>query len=223
MARWFIFFLFLPFIGIGQHSSKLWTELAIEGRISKQWRWGTEINTRFGENGLETFFPQVSLEYRVKKWFRPSLDYRFISDKKLQGYYKYSQRINCNLNVRVPIDRFLLKARLRYQYSFDRFINSDFYEPEFDDALRLKLGTEYGLDDFLITPVISGELFYNPSFGQFGQQLTKLRIYAGFKTDLLGPHSFSIGYMFDNRINLPNPRVRHILNVGYSYQIGKKD
>jgi hypothetical protein len=223
MARWSLFFLFLPFIGIGQHSSKLWTELAIEGRISKQWRWGTEINTRFGENGIETFFPQVSLEYRVKKWFRPSLDYRFVSDKKIQGFYDYGQRINCNLNFRFPVERFVFKARIRYQYSFDRLVNNAFYEPEFDNAVRGKLGVEYDIDDFILTPVVSGELFYNPTYGPYGQQFNKLRIYAGLKTDLSGPHSFSIGYLFDNRINLPNPRIRHILNIGYTYQIGKSE
>ncbi len=223
MRLWFVVLTFIPFVGFGQNSAHIWTELGIEGKITKKWRWGAEVNTRFGSNGLEAFFPQASIEYRVKKWIRPSIDYRFISDRKKQGYYDYNHRINCNLNFKIPIDRLILKARVRYQYAFDRLINSEFYEPEFDNAVRLRLGAEYDIQNFIFTPVINGEFFYDPNYGPYGRQINKLRLFVGLKTDFSGPHSFSAGYMYDNRINLPNPRTRHILNIGYTYQIGTGD
>ena len=223
MQRLFVLFFFLPLFSFCQNSSKLWTELGVEGRITKKWHWGAEVNTRFGDNGVETFFPQVSIEYRLKKWLRPSIDYRFIADKKKQGYYDYNHRINCNLSFKLPVERFVFKARIRYQYAFDRLGNSEFYEPEFDNAVRLKIGGEYDVNDFILTPVIHGEAFYDPSYGPYGRQINKLRLFAGVKSDFSRAHSFSIGYMYDNRINLPNPRTRHIVNIGYTYQLGKGD
>jgi hypothetical protein len=217
-----LFLIVFPVFAKAQHVGKVWTEIGLEGDLGEKFEGGLELTTRFDSYGLETIFPQLGVKYKLTKWMRPSIDYRFVSDRNKTGRYDISHRINANLDFKYKTGNLILKSRIRYQYSFDRFISSEVYEPEFDQAIRLKLSGEYDISKFALTPIISGEIFYDPMFGQFGRQVNKLRLFAGFKTDLKGPHSFSFGYMFDNRINLPKPLTRHILNLSYSYTIERK-
>lgn len=223
MFRISIVLIFLPFFVLSQNEGKVWTEVGIGGKITKDLEWGADLTTRFGSYGLETFFPQASFKYKVTKWFRPSIDYRFIADREVEGYYTFSNRINLNTEFRYNFDRLYLKSRIRYQYAFNRLSNSASYDPEFDQAIRFKLEGKYDINDFFLSPVLSGELFYDPQYGPYGQRINKLRAFAGVELDLNSPHSISAGYLYDTRINLPNPRVRHVLSLGYSYDLGWED
>ena len=222
MKHLLVFMLLASGASFGQSSGKVWTELGVTGGITKDLDWGLEFSSRYGSNGLETFFPQATFKYKVTKWFRPSIDYRFIGDKQQAGYFDYSHRINLNADFRYTLDRLTMKSRIRYQYSFDRLVASESYDPEFDQAIRGKLAFSYDINDFFLTPEVSGELFYNPMFGPYGQQINKLRLFAGVSFDLNNAHSVSVGYMYDTKINLPKPGTRHILNLSYSYEIGAK-
>lgn len=216
----FILFM-LPFSLFSQtNEGKIWTEVGVNGAIVKDLDWAAELTTRFGVNGLETIFPSISIKYKVKKWFKPSIEYRYIVDRENFDTYSNSHRLNFNADFKHTIERLTLKSRIRYQYSFDRLVNSELYNPEFDQAIRLKLGGSYDLNNSFLSPVISGELFYNPIYGPYGQQLTKLRLFAGVDIEMDGPHEISVGYIFDNRINLSRPLTKHILSLGYSYKIG---
>lgn len=216
----FILFI-LPFSLFSQNNEgKVWTEIGVNGKIVKDLDWAAELTTRFGVNGIETVFPSVSIKYKVKKWFKPSVEYRYIVDRENFDTYSNSHRLNFNADFKHTIDRLSIKSRIRYQYSFDRLVNSELYSPEFDQAIRLKLGGSYDINNSFLSPVISGEIFYNPTYGPYGQQLTKFRLFAGVDIEMDGPHEISVGYIFDNRINISRPLTKHILSLGYSYKIG---
>jgi predicted porin len=202
------------------NEGKVWTEIGVNGKIIKDLDWATELTTRFGVNGLETVFPSISIKYKVKKWFKPSVEYRYIVDRENFDTYSNSHRLNFNADFKRSFDRLTIKSRIRYQYSFDRLLDSELYSPEFDQAIRLKIGGTYDINNSFLSPVISGELFYNPMYGPYGQQLTKFRLFAGVDIEMDGPHEISVGYIFDNRINLSRPLTKHILSLGYSYKIG---
>lgn len=211
----------LPFSLFSQtNEGKVWTEIGVNGKIIKDLDWATELTTRFGVNGLETVFPSISIKYKVKKWFKPSVEYRYIVDRENFDTYSNSHRLNFNADFKRSFDRLTIKSRIRYQYSFDRLVDSELYSPEFDQAIRLKIGGTYDINNSFLSPVISGELFYNPMYGPYGQQLTKFRLFAGVDIEMDGPHEISVGYIFDNRINLSRPLTKHILSLGYSYKIG---
>lgn len=218
---------FLPISLFGQSSGKVWTEVGVKGSIIKDLDYGVEVTNRFGSTGLETFFPQVSLKYKVTKWFRPSVDYRMIFDQDEFGNYSYSNRLNVNAEVRHAFfERLFISGRVRYQYSFDRFVAAESYDAEFDQALRFKPEVSYDINDVFLTPVVSIEYFLNPTYGPLGQRFTKYRFFAGLDLDIDSPHGISVGYILDQEINLPYPERKHILSVSYSYDLGwegKKD
>jgi hypothetical protein len=226
--RVFLFLLvFLPLTLLGQSSGKVWTEVGLKGSLLKDLDYGVEVTNRFGATGLETFFPQVSFRYKVTKWFRPSLDYRLIFNQDDYGNYGYSNRLNANAEFRHTFfKRLTLAGRVRYQYSFDRFIAAANYEAEFDQAIRFKPQVSYDINNVFLTPTVSIEYFLNPSYGPLGQRFTKYRFYAGVDLDIDSPHGIYIGYILDQEINLPYPERKHILSIAYSYDLGwesKKD
>ena len=213
----FLAFTFLGVSAYSQHEFQVWTEVGTSGKIVKRLAWSVDLNSRFGAAGLETFFPQAGFEYKVKKWFRPSIDYRYILDKDKYGNMLGGHRINLNANFKESIDRIDLSGRLRYQYAFNRLGNSTDFDPDLDQAFRLKAVAKYDIDNSFFTPLLSAELFYDPSFGPNGRSFSKIRIAAGTSIDLKGPHKISAKYQLDKSFEF-GKNIRHVMSLSYGYK-----
>lgn len=222
LIRLFLFLFLIGFFTIESFYSQenefqTWTELGVKGKLNKKLEYGMDITNRYGNNGLETFFPQGSLKYKLTDWFKPSIDYRLIGKKEPNSNYLYSNRLNFNFQFTKQLNRINLGFRIRYQYSFAQL--NDNYQPEFDQAFRLKPSVSYDINNSLFTPTFSIEYFYNPNNGEFGKRYTKLRAFVGAELELSGPHQFEFGYIYDQSMNLPDPTQRHILNLSYCFKI----
>jgi len=198
---------------------QVWNEVGISGKMKKDFSYSVDLTTRFGSEGLGTIFPQLSLKYKLNKYVRVSLDYRLIGKKELNGNVLSSHRLNGNLQLSYGIKRHSFGFRTRYQYSFNALVGP--YESEFDRAVRFKPSYVYDINNSILTPKVSCEFFYNPSMGETGKQFTRIRYYVGIEMELDGPHSFELGYYYDQKIQVANPVNRSILNFSYSYAIGQ--
>jgi hypothetical protein len=214
-------FFFVSFFSFSQQNYfQFWLETGVKGKIKKNIEYAVDWNNRFGNYNLQTTFGQASIKYKIKKWLKPSVDYRYISDRQDNSNYSSNHRLNFNLQFSKTKKRLDLGLRLRYQYSFSQlFVGT--YEPEFDESLRIKPSISYDINNFPLTPQISTELFYDPSNYELGNRFTKIRYSALFSLDLKGPHNIEFGYIFDQRIQLETPLNRHILNLNYTFQIKK--
>ena len=198
---------------------QVWNELGVSGKLNKDFSYGVDLTTRFGGDGLNTIFPQVSLKYKLNKYVRVSVDYRLIGKKELNGNMLTSHRINGNLQLSYGIKRHSFGFRTRYQYSFNSLGGP--YESEFDQAFRFKPSYSYDLNNSIFTPNFSCEFFYNPQTGENGKQFTRIRYYVGVEMELDGPHGLELGYYYDQKIQVANPVNRSILSLSYSYAIGQ--
>ncbi|MFZ9612617.1 MAG: DUF2490 domain-containing protein [Crocinitomicaceae bacterium] len=218
-------FILLPFLHAFSQSTvfQVWNELGASAKLSKDWSCGVDLTTRFGNGGVVTYFPQVSIKYKWNKFIRPSLDYRMIMNRELNGNYLASHRINGNLQFSYALNRHSFGFRVRYQYSFNRIIGT--YEPEFDQAFRFKPSYSLDINNSIFSPKASCEFFYNPASGAQGKQFTRIRYYAGLALEIQGPHGIEIGWLYDQRINKANPVNRSVMLISYSYALGtqKKD
>ena len=222
MSKYLIIALFLPFAGFGQTSSGMvWTEFGVKGSVTKKVDWAADLTTRFGSLGVNSFFPQVSVKYKLTKWFRPSLEYRAIFNHLENGNYNFSNRLNINGEFKRGVSDVTFGLRIRYQYSFGTLFSGGSYDPEFDQAIRIKPSVTYDVKNSMLSPTGSVEFFYDPAFGQYGRQFTKIRTFVGVKSDWKKPFDISVGYMFDGKINLPNPSNRHILSISMAYKLGE--
>ena len=211
--------LFLGSGAFAQHEFQTWLKTGVEGGIVKKLDWSFELNSRFGSSGLETFFPQAGIEYKVKRWFRPSIEYRYILDKDRYGNYGAGHRINFNASFKKRVERLDLGLRLRYQYAFSRLGDAQEYDSDFDQAIRTKLSASYDFDNCMFSPLLSGELFYDPSYGPKGPGFKKIRLAIGTSLELKGPHKVSIKYQLDKKLNDFGANLRHVLGLSYSYKL----
>jgi hypothetical protein len=201
--------------------SQLWMETGVKGRFVKRLDYTIDWTNRIGNQGFETMFPQASIKYKVNDWFRPSIDYRYVIKRELNSNYNGSNRLNFNVQFNKLVNRLNLGFRLRYQYSFDRVASVN-YQPEFDQAFRLKPSISYDINNSIFSPSATLEFFYNPSNAPLGKRFSKIRSFVGVSLELKGPHDFALGYVYDQSLNLPNPTYRHILNMSYCYKIQPK-
>jgi hypothetical protein len=216
-----LFFLSLFTNCFGQNTTfQIWTETGIRGKLMKRLDWNLSLTNRFQDYQLVTIFPQASLKYKITKWLKSSIDYRWIGDRENNGNFSGSHRLNFNLLSEAEVKRLSINFRLRYQYSFKGITTN--YEPEFDNAIRFKTSITYDIKNSFLNPILSTEFFYNPNQGMFGERFTRVRSFMGLDLNLKGPHEVQVGYFFDQKINLPRPDKRNVLNLQYTYNISGK-
>jgi hypothetical protein len=215
-------FALTSFFGLSQGRGMVWGEYGVKGKVIGDLDWGAELTTRFGTYGVETFFPQLTLRYKVTKWFRPSLDFRSVFDLDKYGNYLNASRLNMNADFKHEINRFKIGARVRYQYSFNSLGNNENYDVEFDQAIRFKPSVAYDFKGSFLSPIASVEFFYNPMYGPEGRQFRKYRVFLGVDFDFDMPHEITLGYIYDQEINRSAPETVHILSIAYTYNLSYK-
>ena len=197
----------------------VWAKAGVRGDLAKKTDWMFDLSARFDDEGVATFFPQAGIEYKVKKWFKPSVEYRFLVDRNKYGNYKSSHRLNVNANFKKTVKRIAFGARVRYQYAFDQFGAPDSYDADFDQAFRFKPSIGYDIKGSMFKPSISAEYFYNPELGENGRQFTKVRLAVGTKLALNGPHALSVKYQLDKKFRNYSAGVRHVIAVSYEFKL----
>lgn len=194
---------------------QVWLETGVKYNLNKKIGASIDLIQRYGYSGLETIFPQVSFRYKLKKWVRPSIDYRLVYSKSNSEEYHASHRVNGNLQFSHTLQRFDVGLRIRYQYSFNR-LNAN-YDAEFDQAWRIKPSVQYNIKGVPLTPEFSAEFFYNPENNAKGNQFNRIRYYGGTDINLPKNQTLGLGFYMDQWINvLPKKRVMYSL----SYSIG---
>lgn len=194
---------------------QVWLETGVKYNLNKKIGASMDLTQRYGYSGLETIFPQVSFRYKLKKWVRPSIDYRLVYSKSNSGEYNASHRVNGNLQLSHTLKRFDVGFRVRYQYSFKR-LNSN-YDAEFDQAWRFKPSIQYNIKGQPVSPELSAEFFYNPENSVKGNQFNRIRYYAGADLSLPKNQTIGIGLYLDQWVNdIPKKRIMYSL----SYSIG---
>lgn len=218
-----LLFLGISVSSIGQERDYMmaWAKVGVSGDVIKKVDWSLEVSTRFDNQGVATFFPQAGLEYKLKKWFKPSVEYRFIADRNKYGNYKSSHRVNVNANFKKEIIKRLdIGLRVRYQYAFQQFYVTNYsYDADFDQAFRFKPEISYDIKGSMFKPELSTELFYNPALGKGGRQFSKVRFAVGTKIDLDGPHGLSVKYQFDKKFRDYEAGTRHVVAVSYEFKL----
>lgn len=215
-----VFFLGVSLFSFGQNDEfMVWTKAGVGGDLLKKTDWMFDLSARFDDDGLATFFPQAGIEYKVKKWFKPSLEYRLLIDKNKYGNYKSSNRLNINAEFKGSLKRFDFDTRIRYQYAFERFGAADSYDADFDQAFRFKPSVSYDIKKSIFKPAVSAELFYNPALGEDGRQFNKMRLAIGTKLDFDGPHGLSVKYQIDKKFHNYQDGLRHVVALSYEYKI----
>lgn len=221
MKSLFIIAFTLSLVNISLSQNRFWLSSEVRTKIfTDDLRIQGALQGRFYDHGrYDKIFGELSTRYDVNKWFKPSVDYRFILNQSRNDYSRTTgHRLNFNLNTDFDYERFDFKMRVRYQYAFNRFSGNSGYDPDFDNALRFKPKIRYDIKGSKFDPLIESEWYYNTNFGQFGKQFVKYRFAIGVEINLPKKHELTIKYRYDYEFNLSNPWRAHILSLAHTYE-----
>ena len=215
-------FFFTSFLSFSQETNELWTGIGVSKKLNSKVEATFDLNSRIYGNSIQLFYPELTLKYKVTKWFKPSIDYRGLDQLNKYGNYKYFNRFNFNFNFEKTIKRFTFGLRLRYQYVFNGIRSTEYYSPYSNQTIRVKTSVKYEIKKSKFTPSGSIEFFYNPKNGPTGDRISKIRTSVGTDINLKGPHLLSVYYLYGRSVNLAKTKSQNIISIYYCYTIGDK-
>jgi hypothetical protein len=187
-----------------QKDTELWTGASIDIPI-----WdglsiepGEQIRIDEGISHLKSAITDLSIKYKISKYFKVSTTYRLYVKPELpnhafylSGYFKY------NFN---PLE---LTYKLTYKKKFEE-------DNQTEEHIRNKLTLEYDLDKW-IKPFAAYELFYRLNYKK-GDRFDNYRFYLGFNIKINKDHEIQVYYLREEEINMKNPKRSDIIGLFYN-------
>jgi hypothetical protein len=208
----FVFTLFVSFFGNSQIDHELWFSGGAKYSVNKKLDLSGELNFRMEPVVLNTFFTEMTAKYKVTKWFKPSIDYRFVLDRNKYSNYKLSHRANFNANFGKKWNRFDFGLRARYQATLSRVRTPESSFSDLAPGFRLKPSVVYDINNSIISPLLASEFFYRNTETD-GLYLNKLRFSAGAEFEMIGPYNVTLKYMYGMALHAE--KYEHILSFSF--------
>jgi hypothetical protein len=210
---------FISLLGFGQVDNSLWVSGGAKYAYSKKIDFSGELNFRMEPVVLNTFFTEFSVKYEVAKWFKPSFDYRIISDRNDFGNYHFSQRFNLNANFSQNWNRFEFGGRVRMQGTFSRIRSSENNFSDLAPGVRIKPEITYDINNSVFSPTASCEWFLDNN-AYNGIFVNKIRASVGVDFEMIGPYAVSLKYLFGK--SLVKQKSEHIVSFSFSRKYKRK-
>ncbi|AEA43877.1 DUF2490 domain-containing protein [Fluviicola taffensis] len=205
-------------ISWGQQSTRgqFWFSAGIKREIKYDLEVNLNTNLRLNNFGeLATLYQEASVKYTKLDWFRPSIEYRIITNYDERRNYDNSHRLNFNADFRHKIEQIKFGARLRYQMYIGGFVSTG---SDLDPAFRIKPHVAWDRPKSKITPEASVEFFYNPNFGPYGNRFNRVRYGLTLDFDLPKSNKISLTYYYGQKFSSKNNYSEHILSLEYTYE-----
>lgn len=220
MKNQLLFFIFfVAFLGQSQVDNELWLSGGAKYAYTKKLDLSAELNFRLEPVVLNTFFTEFTAKYEVAKWFKPSIDYRIISDRNKFGNYHVSHRFNVNANLSQDWKRFEFDARVRMQGTFTRVRSTESSFSDLAPGVRAKAGILYDINNSIFSPTASCEWFFDKDAYQ-GIYLNKIRASVGVDFEMIGPYNVSLKYMYGQ--SLVKAKSEHIVSFSFTRKYKRK-
>lgn len=193
----------------------LWMTVSVEKKLNKKFKVVVAEEMRLRENisMIGQLFTDVSLQYKVTKYFFISGSYRFAMKQTLDFYYEPRQRFYADLVYKFKAAKFDFNIRTRVQDQ-DRYTIPKGENNRQTLYWRNKVAAKYGIKDF--TPFVSFEVYY-PLNNYQGNAIDGLRYQAGTDYKINKSNSITIYYLIDQEIQVNNPLNSYVIGLEYNY------
>lgn len=210
-------FLLPGFLGWNQSTrGQFWFSAGVKRELKHHLEANLNTNVRLNNYGqLATLYQEASLKYTKLEWFRPSIEYRIVTNYDERRNYENSHRLNFNADFRHKIQQIKFGARVRYQMYIGGFASSG---SDLDPALRFKPHVEWDKPKSKITPEASVEFFYNLTNGPFGRTWNRVRYGLTLNFNLPGSNEIGLTYYYGQKFNAKNNYNEHILSLEYTFE-----
>jgi len=203
-----------------QVDNALWVSGGVKYAYTKKLDFAAEINFRMEPVVLNTFFTEFTVKYEVEKWFKPSFDYRVITDRNDFGNYHVSQRFNLNANLSHNWNRFEFGTRVRLQGSFTRIRSTENSFSDIAPGVRIKPEILYDINNSIFSPTASCEWFFDNNVYS-GVYINKIRASIGMDFEMIGPYNVSLKYMYGK--SFVKAKSEHIVSFSFTRKYKRKN
>lgn len=195
---------------------QFWFSAGVSRKIKYDLEVNLNTNLRLNDYGqVKTLYQEASLKYSKLDWFKPSVEYRLVTNYDEYRIFDHSHRLNFNADFRHKVDQIKFGARFRYQMYIGGFVTTG---GDLDPSFRIKPYLEWDKPKSKITPKIGVEFFYNPVYGPYGRRFDRVRYSASLDFNLPGSNELSLTYYFGQKFNAKNNYREHILSLEYTYE-----
>jgi opacity protein-like surface antigen len=202
----------------------IWYEVSGDYKIVKGLRFDLETSIRTDKNAsnIKTFYLEPGLRYKFNDYFAAGIYYRFIEQDetidKSEGIYELHPRHRWFIQLKgsLPVNRFTLSARYRFQEQFKTYIKNPEDEiPQWSHRFRLDL--EYDIKGIPLTPYVNVEM-HSLLFSSDSFMIDKWRYIAGAEYTVKKMHTFGLEYIFDTS-KVTKPPYNHIICLKYGISL----
>jgi len=218
---------------IGAHSQKdfeLWAGSNFRYKVSKEFKFGLKLESRFKSNVTEVSqtFLSPYMQYDPSDHVRIGIDYRLANRPQSTFFGEhFTHRMTLDLAFRDlakgirALKRFNLNTRIRYTHATR--IGGELN----NDNLRLRFKVDYNLPNTKLEPHIAASIFYhfNDQIRYVGNEVqtdhrfNKYRLRVGANYPINKQQTIGLFYMIQPEID--SPESTYVLSLGYSYKLKK--
>jgi predicted porin len=202
----------------------IWYEANAEYKIVKKLRFDFETSIRTDQNAskIEKFYFEPGLRYKFNDYFAAGIYYRFIEQRetidKSEGIYEFHPRHRWFVQLKgsLPVNRFTLSARYRFQEQFKTYIE----DPEDEEPLwahRLRLELDYDIKGLPLKPYANVEM-QSELFSSNDIMIEKWRYIVGADYTFNKKHTVGLEYIY-NVSKDSKPAYMNVIGMTYTVKL----
>lgn len=194
-----------------------WSSASLNYSINSNWKvdLNQQLRLKDNSNTVDVYFTQLGVKYKFKYNISLGAGLRYMRENdtkgKIQGYENHL-RWNTDINYKLPINRFSLKYRLRYQSKTELNVPT----AEARTNFRFKTGLSYDIKRSKLTPVLALEMFHN---ADSEKDISKTRFTLGLSYVMKKAGEVVLFYGVENKRSDLSPKETQIIGLKYEFDL----
>lgn len=201
-----------------------WNTFNVSYKLNRQYTLLFTEELRFRENysRLNLFYTNLGLEYRISRYFKTSLVYRWIDKYTDENRFSFRHRLMWDVGAKYPMRKWGVSYRHRLQTEVRNVYSSnDGGVAEWYSRNKVELSYKFNTQ---WTAYVSDEMRFQLSDPRaIESDLTwhRDRYAAGIEYDYSSKSKFGIYYLIQREYNVSMPENLYVTGLEYSLSLGR--
>lgn len=194
----------------------VWYNLGVRYEINKKLKVDISEEFRTADNGSkgDQLFTDLGVSYKFNKYISVGGYYRYIRKREDDENFHTRNRFYGDVQLSLPVKRFELLYRFRYQYQKNKYSEYAVNDPVLYN--RHKVSLEYNIPKTKLTPSIFYERFFRLKYVEsYFADNERYGLDLGYS--FLKHHKVDLSYMINNDL-YPKKKKLYIVSVGYRFK-----
>lgn len=202
-----------------ENDAALWTGIQLEKGIGIKSSLSIEQGYRRYENltRLDKIFSEIGYTYRINKYFRAGLYYRFVREQKLDFNFSTRHRLVAEFSSYYKKKKWRFSSRIRYQRKYiDVYSSSEGSIPL--NQMRYKFSVRRKIKGIPVRVTGGLEIFQKINKNE-KKEIEKLRYILKLQYKIDKTNTAELFYLIQPEVNQNNPVTSYIIGISYSISL----